>query len=173
VSAHTGYGGGQKYMNSVERLDLAAGGRWVPLPEMRHGRSGGGAGLGPDGAVYCAGGSPDGTRGLRECERLDARCRRWEALPPMPHGHGYTAAAWGRAGCFYVSAGLDVDPRHVHRAVPQPYVDCFDVRKGAWHTLELKEEDATRDPSVVGDKAAPTFDSGLLQRSGHNMLFVL
>ena len=170
IVAMGGYGGESLYMRSAERFDWAAGGRWLPLPDMLHGRSGAGAGLGPDGAIYCAGGSPDGTRGLKTFERLDVRCKTWEALPPMAHGHGYTAATWARASCFYVSAGLDVHPRHGIRCKPQPHVECFDARKGAWHTLDVVVSGAPTDLEGGGGGG---FDGRLLRRSGHSMLFVL
>lgn len=63
-----GYGGGSDYLRSVELLDPAML-RWISLPPMTVARSGPAAAVGPGGAIYVAGGSPDGSIGHKSLER--------------------------------------------------------------------------------------------------------
>ena len=74
---------------------------------MRAPRTGAGLGGGPDGCVYVAGGSPDGSDALNSAERLDLRRRAWERLPDMSDRRGYVAAAFDARGDFYVHGGYN------------------------------------------------------------------
>ena len=105
VVAAGGYGGGDAYLSTAERLGPE--GDFHPLPPMRAPRTGAGLGGGPDGCVYVAGGSPDGSDALNSAERLDLRRRAWERLPDMSDRRGYVAAAFDARGDFYVHGGYN------------------------------------------------------------------
>ena len=63
-----GYAGDFDYLPSIERLDFSTS-QWLPLPPMSVPRSGPAAVIGPGGAIYVAGGSPDGRVGHKSLER--------------------------------------------------------------------------------------------------------
>lgn len=63
-----GYEGGVDYLATAELLDPSLS-RWISLPPMNSPRSGMAASIGPGGAVYVVGGSPDGSGGHRSMER--------------------------------------------------------------------------------------------------------
>jgi hypothetical protein len=86
--------------------------------------------LGPDGAVYVAGGSPDGTIGHKGLERYDLREGKWTPLREMQSGRGYTAGCVGASDRFYVSGGL-----HNHKF--QSGMEAYDFRTGLWTTQEV------------------------------------
>ena len=139
VVAAGGYGGGDAYLASAERLGRD--GRFSPLPPMTSPRTGVGLGAGPDGCVYAAGGSPDGSDALRSAERLDLRARAWEPLPDMINRRGYVAAAFDARGDFYVHGGYNEWGQII------PFVEVFDVRAHRWRpaTVDLDEpEDIVR-----------------------------
>ena len=77
-----GYSGGICYQNTVESFDMSGVREPQLLPPMAAGRSGCGAGVGPDGALYVVGGSDDGSSMLASCERYDPRevCMRAACL---------------------------------------------------------------------------------------------
>jgi len=143
VVAVGGYAGGEEYLASVERL--GPDGSWRLLRPMRRARTGAGVGAGPDGCVYAAGGSPDGSGALRGAERYDPRTRAWARLPSMRARRGYVAAAFDASGDFLVHGGYDAV------GDVQSSAEIFDVRAHAW-----------RDAPLV--PAAPDFDGGRGQK---------
>ena len=68
-----GYSGGTCYQQTVETFDMSGERDGQMLPPMACSRSGCGAGVGPDGALYVVGGSDDGSAMLASCERFDPR----------------------------------------------------------------------------------------------------
>ena len=62
-----GYAGGTRYLSTAEAFDTATG-KSTPIPSMGVARSGPGAAVGPDGALYVVGGSSDGCVSLRSAQ---------------------------------------------------------------------------------------------------------
>lgn len=126
-----GYSGGTTYQETVEVLDMTGVNRGKVLPPMRHGRSGCGAGVGPDGALYVVGGSDNGSNMLGSFERYDPReGTRWQALADLPTPRGYLAACFAPDGSFVASGGCDDGWASAVDAI-----EAFDPRAGKWRTL--------------------------------------
>jgi hypothetical protein len=86
--------------------------------------------LGPDGAVYVTGGSPDGTIGHKGLERYDLREGKWTPLREMQCGRGYISGCVTSSDRFFVSGGL-----HNHKF--QSGIEAYDFRTGLWTTQEV------------------------------------
>ena len=126
-----GYSGGTTYQDTVELLDMAGISDGELLPPMRHGRSGCGAGVGPDSALYVVGGSDNGSNMLASCERYDPReGSRWHELPDLPTPRGYLAACFAPDGSLIVSGGCEDG-----WGSPVDALEAFDTRAGRWRTL--------------------------------------
>ena len=125
-----GYSGGVTYQDTVEVLDMAGVEPGRLLPPMRHARSGCGAGIGPDGALYIVGGSDDGSNMLSSCERYDPREGCWHALPDLPTARGYLAAAFSPDGALYAGGGCADG-----WGSPVDAFEAFDTRAGKWKIL--------------------------------------
>ena len=126
-----GYSGGLLYQQTVERFDMLGVQRPTMLPLMATPRSGCGAGVGPDGALYVVGGSDNGSSMLASCERFDPREGCWRALPDMPTPRGYLSAAFASDGCLYVAGGCGGPG---FDSEPVPTLEALDVRAGKWRT---------------------------------------
>jgi hypothetical protein len=148
-----GYGGGMLYHATVEMLQLRPGGAaggapepaaaaWEVLPAaMCTPRTGAGASFGPDGQLYVAGGSLNGSRMLSSCECYDSRSGMWSRLPDMPTERGYLSAAFAVDGCLYVAGGHETNG---FGGPPLSVVERFDVRAQRWEQapdLELARSD--------------------------------
>ena len=127
-----GYSGGLSYQETVETFDMTGARRSLMLPPMATPRSGCGAGVGPDGALYVVGGSDNGSSMLASAERYDPREGLWHALPDLPTPRGYLAAAFAPDGCFYVAGGVG-GPEH--NSEPVNALEAFDTRAGEWRTM--------------------------------------
>lgn len=125
-----GYSGGITYQDTVEVLDMSGVAPAHLLPPMRHARSGCGAGVGPDGALYVVGGSNNGSQMLPSCERYDPREGKWHSLAELPTPRGYLGAAFGPDGCLYAAGGCDSG-----WASPVAAFETLDVRAGQWRVL--------------------------------------
>lgn len=126
-----GYGGLGRYLDSAERLDLAASGegRWDPLPPMSCQRAGPNAAVGPDHRLYVLGGGPDGVTAHDTMEMLDLRDRRWQrAKTTLRVGRHYNAAAFGPDGRLYVAGTF----RHTGQL---DVVERYDPRMDMWEDL--------------------------------------
>ena len=124
-----GYSGGTSYQRSVETFDMRGVRPQRLLPPMSMPRSGCGAGVGQDGALYVVGGSEDGIVMLACSERFDSREGVWRALPPMSMPRGYLSATFALDGCLYVVGGCG------NTGVPLTTCEAFDARKGRWRAL--------------------------------------
>ena len=126
-----GYGGGQRYEDTIESFDTVTGHSTMAAARMAFARSGAGAACGPDGGLYVVGGSTNGSRMLTSCERYDPRVGAWDALPPLPKARGYLAAAFGCDGVLYAAGGSGVD------GFGTGCTDfiALDPRRGAWKPM--------------------------------------
>ena len=124
-----GYSGGTSYQRTVETFDMCGVRPQRLLPPMSKPRSGCGAGVGQDGALYVVGGSEDGIVMLGCSERFDSREGVWRALPPMSMPRGYLSATFALDGCLYVVGGCG------DTGVPLTTCEAFDARKGRWRAL--------------------------------------
>ena len=124
-----GYSGGLEYADSVETFDMAGVAPSMRLPPMAFARSGCGAGMGPDGALYVVGGSCDGSTMLSSCERYDPREGLWHALPELPTPRGYLAAAFSPSGLLYASGGCSPSGH------PLNTLEAFDRSAGKWRAM--------------------------------------
>ena len=97
------------YHASAEWLDESRS-EWRSVAPMRVARTGPAVGMGFDGCVYVAGGSPNGSSSHRTAERYDPRSGTWDALPRMSIGRGYCSGAMGISGDFYVTGGITSGP---------------------------------------------------------------
>ncbi len=88
-----------------------------------------GVAMGPDGCVYVTGGSPDGSKAHRSCERLDPREGVWRLLAPMSVGRGYCAASFVLSGTLLVSGGISRDGTELAS------IESFDPAAGRWRVV--------------------------------------
>ena len=98
---------------------------------MRVARTGPAVGMGFDGCVYVAGGSPNGSSSHRTAERYDPRSGTWDALPRMSIGRGYCSGTMGSSGDFYVAGGITSGPS----AMEIQAIEAFDIAAGKWRTV--------------------------------------
>uniref|UniRef100_A0A7S2RVT2 Uncharacterized protein n=1 Tax=Rhizochromulina marina TaxID=1034831 RepID=A0A7S2RVT2_9STRA len=107
---------------------------WQPIVSMAHCRTGVGASVGPDGCLYVAGGSPDGSRNHRSAERFDPREGKWSMLPRMTLRRGYCSATFCASGLFYVSGGIGSHDEELQS------VECFDPAAGKWICVNFTKQ---------------------------------
>jgi hypothetical protein len=112
--------------------------------------------LAPNGSVYVAGGSLDGTIGHKILERFDIREGKWELLPPMLRGRGYTAGCVGSRGSFYVSGGIE------HLKL-QDGLEIFDFAADKWRQMGMVDNENIGSGSV----------DGFLLRACHQMINII
>ena len=73
-----GYGGGTKYVDTLECLDLGAAERgWHVAASLPAPRAGAVAGLGPDHCLYVVGGGNNGNSNFSSMIKWDQRSNRW------------------------------------------------------------------------------------------------
>ena len=121
---------GMTYHASVEWLNESRS-EWRSVAPMRVARTGPAVGMGFDGCVYVAGGSPNGSSSHRTAERYDPRSGTWDALPRMSIGRGYCSGAMGISGDFYVTGGITSGPS----AMEIQAIEAFDIAAGKWRTV--------------------------------------
>jgi len=126
-----GYKGDTVYLDSVETFDVKDG-RWresTPLPSRSVGNV---AAVGPDHALYVAGGGPHGSEDAQTdvLLRLDPRAgRRWQALCPMLVPRFYFAGAFAPDGRLYVAGG------YTHRG-QLTTAEVYDRRMDRWEMMD-------------------------------------
>jgi hypothetical protein len=152
IYAVGGYGGGAEYYSSGEYFSHAQN-QWFPISSMAERRSGAGLGMGHDGALYCAGGSSNGSSSSDTIERYDPRCDEWTLLTGrMNEPRGYVSACFNSQGnILYVAGGITQDNI-------LPSIEWYDIRMNRWEYL------------VVDDTAGAVVG---YQRGDYSMMHIL
>lgn len=137
-----GYHGGYDYSDNAEMFDWERQ-QWYNLPQMSIARSGPAGVVGPNGSIYIAGGSLDGTIAHQTMERYDFREGKWEMLPAQMHlPRGYISGSVGvGSGLLYVCGGLE-------DLTFQGGIECYDFRAARWIGLTDSCDDLLLSPSM-------------------------
>jgi hypothetical protein len=139
-----GYGGGTTYHRSCEMYDPVALQYYNlgPRGNMSTPRTGFVASLGLDGAVYVAGGSCDGSSGLKEVERYDPREGNWQRLPDLNCRRSYLAGDFAGFSNLVVHGGYHIPQtassvnHQMPLSGPRSW-ECIDIRAGYWRFLDI------------------------------------
>jgi hypothetical protein len=158
IYAVGGYGGGTDYYSSGESFSLAQN-QWFPISSMTERRSGAGLGLGQDGALYCAGGSSNGSDCSDTIERYDPRCDEWTLLTGrMNEARGYVSACFNSQGnILYVAGGISQDNI-------LPSIEWYDIRMNRWEYLVVDDMSAEVAGYQRGDYSMMHLMPGLMSR---------
>lgn len=125
---------GYFYLDSVERLNLAAG-SWEPGPPLTNKRAKGAVAKAADGGVWLVGGS-SAFGALRTAERLDPLGGCWGKMPELLARRAGASAAAVKNSIF-VCGGNGGAHRSTNGGLFGRSAEVFDAASGAWQALPL------------------------------------